>query len=366
MKRLLCIVGKMDVGGAETFLMKLYRHIDRNRFQMDFCVADSQIGYYEPEILDLGGRIFRIIPKTKGIIKSFFSLKKIVKDNNYQYVMRISQHSLSGLELIAAKMGGAKNLIFRSSNTHTCGGKFNQLLHKVALPLTMFVPTLKVAPSTEAAKFMFGKKITNVHIFPNALDTSKFLFNLKTRNRYRNKLNLTNKLVVGHIGRFSKQKNHIFLIKVFKELIKVKKNAILLLVGKGNEKILIKKLVKDYNLENNVIFIEYTSEVQKLLFVMDIFIFPSFYEGMPNTVIEAQSTGLPCLIADTITPEVKIIDKLVKFEALEKEPIIWVRDIIELLNNNKYFNREIASEIIKKKGYDISSVVKDFENIVFK
>lgn len=365
MKRLLCIVGKMDAGGAETFLMKIYRNIDRNKFQMDFCVSDSEEGIYEPEILSLGGKIFHTIPKTKSPIKSFFSLIKIVKDNHYKYVMRISQHSLSGLELLAAKFGGAEKLIFRSSNTNTCGGVLNQILHKITLPLTIFIPNLKIAPSSEAAKFMFGNNIKNVFIFPNALDTNKFLFDMLKRNNLRKKLNLEKKLVFGHIGRFNNQKNHKFLIEIFSKIKKIKKNSVLILIGDGELKEDIKLLVKNYSLSESVLFLGIRKDIPDLLSIMDGFIFPSFYEGMPNTVIEAQTSGLPCLISNTITHEIKIVDNLIEFKSLKENSFEWAKSIIKLIQDTKNYNRKEAFKIIKKKGYDMSEVVKIFENIIF-
>mgnify|MGYP001624405131 CR=1 FL=1 len=156
-KRILCIVGSMNAGGAETFLMKIYRNLDRTKYQMDFCVSIDSPGVYDEEIYSLGGKIVHTSPKSKGFIKSFNSIKNIVKTNKYKYVMRVSQHSLSGLELLAAKLGGARVTIFRSSNTQTGGGKLNRILHSICLPLTMLVPEIKIAPSTEAAEFMFGK-----------------------------------------------------------------------------------------------------------------------------------------------------------------------------------------------------------------
>ncbi len=365
MKRLLCVVGKMDAGGAETFLMKIYRNIDRNKFQMDFCVSDSEVGVYETEILSLGGKIFHTIPKTKSPIKSFFSLKKIVEVNNYKYVMRISQHSLSALELLAAKLGGAEKLIFRSSNTNTCGGRINQILHRLALPLTIFVPNIKMAPSSEAAKFMFGRSMKSAFIFPNALDTEKFLFRKINRDNLRKKMNLENKLVIGHIGRFSNQKNHKFVIECFKEIKKIRKDAVLLLIGDGELRNNIETLIKNYSLSEDILLLGIRKDIPELLSIMDGFLFPSFYEGMPNTVIEAQTSGLPCLISDTITREAKIIDTLIEFKNLEKGSFKWAESMLDLIEKNKIFERKTAIEIMKKKGYEISEVAKTFEKIIF-
>ncbi|MDD4077611.1 MAG: glycosyltransferase, partial [Bacilli bacterium] len=121
-KRLLCIVGSMNAGGAETFLMKVYRVLDKKKYQMDFYVSISDEGFYDKEIISMGGKVLRSIPKTKKLISSFISIKNIVKQQKYDIVLRVSQHSLSTLDLLAAKFGGAKRLIYRSSNSNTGGG----------------------------------------------------------------------------------------------------------------------------------------------------------------------------------------------------------------------------------------------------
>ncbi len=132
MKRMLCIVGGMNAGGAETFLMKVYRALDKTQYQMDFAVAVKEKGFYDDEILSMGGKIFHIIPKTKGFLKNFFDIKRIVKENGYKSVLRTSQHSLSALELLAARLGGAKITIFRSSNSDTTTrNNFDHLFNKI-------------------------------------------------------------------------------------------------------------------------------------------------------------------------------------------------------------------------------------------
>src|SRR5690554_1381472 len=155
-KRLLCIVGEMSAGGAETFLMKVYRALDKTRYQIDFLVFSEEEGFYEKEIKSMGGKVFHSVPKTKGIINFFKTIKEIIKLEGYNYVMRISQHSLSTLDLVAARFGGAKTLIYRSSNSGTGGGRISLVLHLLFKWLPKTVPTVKIAPSTEAAEFVFG------------------------------------------------------------------------------------------------------------------------------------------------------------------------------------------------------------------
>ncbi|HFD2030266.1 TPA: glycosyltransferase family 1 protein [Clostridium perfringens] len=366
MKRILCIVGSMNAGGAETFLMKLYRNIDRTKYQMDFCVAIKEPGIYDNEIKSLGGKILYTTPKSKGAVKSFMSIRKIVSENKYEYVMRVSQHSLSGIELIAAKLGGAKTTIFRSSNTQTGGGFINRLLHKICLPITKFVPDIKIAPSTEAADFMFGKnsiKKRNALILPNALDINLYMYDKKNRAKYREELDLKDKFVIGHVGRLTYQKNHDYLIDIFAEIKSKMNNSVLLIIGKGELRSEIEEKVEKLSLTDSVMFLGVREDIPQLLSAMDVFIFPSFFEGMPNTVIEAQTSGLPCIISDTITKEAAVT-QYVKFLSLNDSVKTWASKVLEFVDASDEKRKLVVQEIISN-GYNIENTVKSFVDIVF-
>lgn len=362
-KRILCIVGGMNAGGAETFLMKLYRKLDKSKYQMDFYVTDSNEGYYDKEILSLGGKIYRSVPKSKNLLKSLKNLANVVKKNNYKYVMRVSQHSLSTLELLVAKLNGADVLIYRSSNSKTGGGKINTLLHYFFKWMSIRIPNIKIAPSTEAAEFMFGKNCIinkNAKILKNGIPLELFQFDEKKRNKIRNEFKIEEKFVIGHVGRFSEQKNHYYLLDVFSEIVKLNNDSVLLLVGNGNLENKIKERVKRLGLENQVVFAGTRSNIPEILMAMDVFIFPSFFEGLPNSVIEAQATGLPCLISDTITSEVKIIDE-VKFMSIKEQPSNWAKEALTMTRNNEIEN--IRNKFIRN-GYDINKIVDDFIDLI--
>lgn len=363
MKTLLCIVASMDTGGAETFLMKIYRTIDREKYQMDFCV-NSDKNYYAKEIEHLGGHIYCIPLKSKHPFKSFVSLKNLVRNKQYSYVIRINEHSLSTLDLIAAYFGGAKNLIMRSANAGS-DGKLNTLLHKMFFLLPQIVPTVKLAPSTKAAIYTFGKrqvKKGNVKILHNGIDTKIFTFDKLIRSQYREELLLNDSFVVGHIGRFSNQKNHRFLITVFNELIKVMPESKLLLIGVGETEDNIREQIRQLGIEDKVLFLGVRTDINNLLMAMDLFLFPSLYEGMPNAIIEAQATGLPCIISDSITKEADITG-LVSFISLNRPYQDWVKQIVYY--SKKETDRKQIISIIENKGYNIQECSKVFCNMVF-
>lgn len=365
-KRLLCIVPSMDTGGAETFLMKIYRKLDKTQFQMDFYVGTKKEGFYDKEILSMGGKIYYGVAKSKGLIKSFVNIRDVVKSEKYDIVLRISQHSLSVIDLLAAKCGGATRLIFRSSNSKTGGNLLSHVLHLLFKWLPKRIPNVKIAPSKVAAEFVFGKRSLDkgeVIILNNAIDLNQFAFKQDIRDRIREELNINDKLVIGHVGRFAKQKNHEFLIDIFAEIVKIQPNSVLLLVGNGDLLPIIKEKVTKLQLNDKVIFTDVRSDVNHILMGMDIFVFPSFFEGMPNTIIEAQATGLPCVISNTITEEVKITN-LVNFMSLNDKAELWAKKTLETVN--KYNNRKQYIEILDKAGYNIDTVIEKFINIIFK
>lgn len=363
-KRLLCIIGNMDAGGAETFLMKVFRAINKDVYVMDFCVSKTTKGFYDEEIIANGGKIHYSPPKTRNFIVSFFSIAKIVKVHGYSHVLRISPHSLGVIDLIAAKFGGAEKVILRSANTKVSGGFFGRLTHGLFKSLSKTLPDLMIAPSTEAALHMFGKTNTNkgkVLILKNGLPIEKFIFDDLSRKEKRNQMNLDSKIVIGHIGRFHYQKNHSFLIDVFLKILLIEPKSVLLLVGDGHLRSEIEARVERLGIKESVCFTGIRSDVRDLLMAMDVFLFPSHYEGMPNTVIEAQATGLPCVVSDSITKEVGLSD-LVFFESLESDAEIWAKKVIMTSKINR--SKEVIS-ILKEKGYDIEDVVNIFLKNVF-
>ena len=360
MKRLLCITASMNAGGAETFLMKVYRRLDRTKYQMDFCVTVPE-NYYAEEILSLGGKIYVVPLKSRNPIGNFMAVRKIVKENGYDHAIRVCENSLAVLDLLAAKAGGAKQLIMRSSNADS-GSNVVRILHKMFFFLPRIVPKVKIAPSILAAEYTFGKGSVDrgeVSLLKNGLDISLFKYSEAARAERRAELGVENNLVVGHVGRFSDQKNHSFLIDVFAEIHKRRPDAVLLLVGKGENQKTVEEKANALGLSDVVRFLGVRSDVPELLAAMDVFVFPSFFEGMPNTVIEAQATGLPCVIADTITPEADITG-LVKYLPLEN-PENWAEAALSSVRAERLDTKQMLVD----HKYDIDSVAQEFTRLVF-
>ncbi|HFC9253831.1 glycosyltransferase family 1 protein [Enterococcus faecium] len=361
MKRMLCIVSSLDIGGAETFMMKIFRSLPKN-YKIDFIVS-TNTGYYEDEVLQLGGKIFRIPLRTKHPIKSFWAIKKIVKSNKYEVVLKMCDTPKGYFDLLAAKLGGAEKLCVRSCNSSSSGNMLINFCNSILRPAFNKIADVKIAPSDLAAIYTFGERAVKsgeVYFLHNAVDLDVFKYSEDERNKIRNEFNIMDCVVIGHIGRFNIQKNHKYLISIFEEIKRKITNVKLLLVGNGELEEEILDLIKEKKIQEDVIFTGIRSDVPSILSAMDVFVFPSLFEGMPNTVIEAQATGLPCVISDTITREVAITD-LITYESIYNIPEKWSNEVERSL---KIGRKDMRKDFISAK-YDIKKIVEEFIHIIF-
>ncbi len=363
MKRLLCILSSMNTGGAETFLMKIYRRLDKSKYQMDFCVNKEE-NYYSEEIEKMGGKIYCIPSKSENVNQFKKQLGNIVYENKYDYVMRITSSAMGFMDLKIAKKAGAKVCVARSSNASDGGGLKARIVHFLGRLLYQKYADVKIAPSDLAGKYTFGKRIYNkggVNILHNAVDLNIFRYNVEGREKIRKEFGIDESIkIIGHVGRFMEQKNHKFLIEVFSKLKKENLDTVLMLVGTGYLENQIREQISALNLEDSIIFTGVRSDIPRILSAMDVFLFPSLYEGMPNTVIEAQACGLPCIISDSITKEADITG-LVKYVSLEHSANFWKDEIIRKLNTPRCDQRKSFEE----HRYDIDSAVNDFIKYIF-
>ena len=360
MKKVLCINCNMNAGGAETFLMKIYRKLDKTKYQMDFCVNVAEKNYYEDEINSLGGKMFRIPTKSENMNGFKKGLVEVVKNGKYDSVLRITSNAMGFLDL---KIAGAKRCCVRSSNSSDGKGIKPWVAHRLGKLLYGKYVDVKFAPSDLAAIYTFGKKAYkkgNTKILHNGVDLNFFKYEEEAPKAVRSEFGIgDNVKIIGHVGRFMEQKNHIFLIDVFNEIHKKDKDTVLMLVGKGELEEKIKAHISELNLDGSVFFAGVRSDIPHLMSAMDVFVMPSFFEGMPNTVIEAQATGLPCVISDTITREANITG-LVKYMPLEK-PEEWAQTALETASTE----REDKRQAFIDNGYDIESTVESFVKLVF-
>lgn len=362
-QRLLCIVSNMDTGGAETFLMKMYRKLDRNRYQMDFVVSGDGRSYYEDEIEQLGGIVYRITRKTKDFVAFRRELAAAVRDDGYPCVLRIGSDALSAIDLWVAKRAGARRLALRSSNASDGKGSLGMFLQKAFRRLLTSVADVKIAPSDLAAAYTFGPKAVSngeVHYLHNALDLNAYTFSPEIRSATRSELGIEpDALVVGHVGRFAPQKNHGFLIEVFAELLKARPDARLVLVGQGELEGEVRGKAEVFGVLDSIVFTGVRPDVPALLSAFDALALPSLYEGMPNVVIEAQAAGLACVVSDTVTRQADVTG-LVEYLPID-DTTAWAN----ALESAATVERLDTRTAMTAAGYDISREAKKFVELVF-
>ncbi|WP_026679376.1 glycosyltransferase family 1 protein [Fictibacillus gelatini] len=354
--RILHVFGRLDRGGAETMIMNLYRNIDRSKIQFDFIIHTNEKCDYNDEIFSLGGKVYSI-PRYTG--KNHFIYKKVWKNffkKHPEYkIIHGHMRSTAAIYLKIAKKNGLIT-IAHSHSTSSGTGLLSIIKNTLQYPIR-YIANYRFSCSEAAGIWLFGKKgcrSENFYILNNAIDTKKFIFNETIRIKKRKEFQIEGKFVIGHIGRFHAAKNHEFLVEIFKMIHDKNKNTVLMLVGDGSNRQVIEKKVQDLGLIDSVIFAGVRSDIPELLQAMDVFVFPSLFEGLPVSVIEAQAAGLPCIISKQITPEVKVSD-LVTSISLREPPEHWAK--IVLSHSEGYDRGNIYSEIVKA-GYDIKHTSK--------
>ncbi len=354
-------------GGQESFIMNIFRNINKNTIHMDFytpyyCDNES----YKKEIEHAGSKIYTgsgRFTDNNGNKKDFTSgLKEFLKTHKYE-IIHIHSGSIFSLFFGAkiAKKSGAKDVIIHSH----CGG-FNNFKYRLIKTYTgMFMKKYVdyyFACSHLAAEWKFPKRIIKNKeyiLINNGINTKKMFYNPVVRDEYRHKLDIKNKLVFIHVGRFSIQKNHEFLIDIFNEIHKSNKKTILLLVGGGEKVDEIKEKVESLKLNNSVKFLGIRSDINELLNASDAFILPSLFEGLPVVGVEAQATGLPVFTSTEVTRELPIED-LSYYYSLDDKPSSWAKKILK--ETSSYKRRNTTEEMIDKK-YDIRDSAKELQEL---
>lgn len=353
------IMGKWVGGGVEAVVMNYYRHIDRDKIQFDFICDDDSTRIPTEEIEKLGGKVI-LIPPYQKVFKYHKTLKKVLQEGQYK-IVHSHINALSVFSLWAAKSAGVPVRIAHSHSTSNKKEWKKTLLKNILRPFSKVFATNYFCCSELAGRWLFGDKAYDdgkVYLLNNAIDVDKFRYDEKIRREKRKELNIKdNQLVIGHIGRFVQQKNHEFLIDIFNEIYKQDKNAILLLIGEGPLKEEIQNKVNELGLDKNVKFLGQRSDANELYQAMDLFLFPSLYEGLGMVLIEAQCAGNLCF-ASTEVPSVAKLTNNLNFISLSRSPENWATDI---LNKIEQYDRRSNKSEIKKANYDIKEEVRKLE-----
>lgn len=354
--RILHIIRQMNQGGAENFIMNLYRNIDKNKVQFDFLVYKK--GVFDDEIKQLGGNIFYSKYITEiGQYRYCKELLKFFKEHTEYKVVHSHLDQVSGIILEVAKKAGIKERISHSHNTKNRNGILGKIYKKYLQSKINKNATQYFACGEDAAKWLFKEKASQATIIPNGIDLDRFKYNEETRNRIRKELNIEkDTFVCGHIGRFSEQKNHEFLIKIYKEYQKTNTNSKLILVGDGKLREKIEEEVKKEKIEENVMFLGNRKDSENLYQAFDLLLFPSLFEGMSLVTLEAQAEGLPILCSDTIDKNTNITNTI-EFMSLQEDARNWAKKIQEMPKTRNLQN----NKILEKTDYNVKNLAKKME-----
>ena len=345
MIRVLQCVNNMHRAGLETMLMNYYRSIDRSRIQFDFLTHRPFRSEYDDEIESLGGRVYyapRLYPQNYPAYFSY--MKKFFAEHPEYRIVHSHIDTMSYLPLLAAKKAGVPVRIAHSHNT--------SIDRDLKYPLKLFfksrlhtVLTHRLSCGEDAGRFLFGD--ANFTVIPNAVDASVFAFDESVRARKRRELSLTDEFVVGHIGRMSYQKNHRFLLDAFKSLLRLRNDAVLMLIGNGEYEAELRTAAIDMGISERVRFLGSRSDVAELYQAMDFFVLPSLFEGIPVVGVEAQFAGLPCLFSDAVPREVAFTDGC-RFIPLGAGADAWAEGIAVASARNR-------SPDVSDSAYDIKN-----------
>ena len=322
-------IASLHFGGSQAFVMNIYRNIDRNKVQFDFIVTpEEKEGFYD-EITNLGGMIFTC-PRFKGA--NHIQYNKWWDDFFYEHpeykVIHGHVRSTASIYLKIAKKHGLVTIAHSHSTSN--GNGISAIVKRIMqLPIRKQADFL-FACSDKAGKWLFGEKaITqqNYYMIPNGVDLKRFEFDVNKRNQMRMTLGIKeDMMILGHIGRLSTPKNHKFLLDVFNQYHKINSNSKLLLVGDGELFESIKQHINQLDISDAVIMTGSKQNTEDYYQIMDIFLFPSLWEGLPVSVVEAQANGLQCIISDVITRDVDLT-ALIQYLPLDEK--LWLDAIIE-------------------------------------
>lgn len=357
--RILQIIGAMNRGGAETFLMNVLREIDSSKFELLFLCYGDKTFDYEDEIYALGGKIIRT-PDVKevGVVDHIIRIRRIILENDID-ILHAHTYFNSMFSLIAARLAGVRVRITHSHNTKSeeHPSSIKKAYFIISRAVVNGLSTVRLACGKEAGRALFSTNSKFTVIY-NGIDLARFAYDNKKRLSIRKDLGIKSSTkVILHVGRFEEQKNHTFLIEVFKEYRAVEPNSKLLLVGRGVLSERIKQKVERLGLQDAVLFLGVRPDTDRLYCAADVFVFPSLFEGLPVVLIEAQANGLPILASNTIDKAVGVSTRAIEFMSLEQTAQEWAQKVYQV---DTVRNKD---GIVQGGQYDIRNVVEMLQEL---
>ena len=354
-------------GGVASFIVNVLKNFDTpNDFNIDIVVSEKITDFYDKILSELNVNIIYLNGNEREnplfrTVKSSKKFKQIVMKKNYD-VIHFNLCNAVGIYYgkIAKKYCGGK-LIVHSHNSMV-GSRTKLIINNIFKNLLSKVPDKRFACSNYAARLLFDDRHMNdVEIINNGIDLEKFRYSSKDRAETRKELNIDDEILICHVGRYIRQKNHKYLLDIFSAIKKIYPSKVkLLLIGEGDLEEEIDKYAAELGIDKDIIKVKNTSKVSSYLSASDFFLLPSLFEGLPIVGVEAQANGLPCLFSDTITKQLKLTDP-VQFLNIKQQPYVWYSAFTEMIKDK--YDREDLYNSVRAKGFDITDVSRKIQKV---
>ena len=363
---------KWQPGGIQAVQVNLLQHMDLDRFHVDVVISEDDTTLFDEKLRKLGvNKIVtldnRYSDPGSRVLANIFAFARLIKQNHYDVVHLNVCH---GVELLYCFWAWFYRVPVRivhcRNNDIGAGGRsrnFKILCHNVCKRLFKNCATHKLANSDLAARWLYTAgdlQKGRVSILRNGIDARRYSFDPQIRDQMRRELNVEQKFVVGHVGHFNYQKNHEFLLSIFKEFLMIHPGSVLLLVGAGDNQKNIEVLAREYGIADQVIFYGVTNDIPKIMMAMDAFVFPSRFEGFGNVLMEAQACGLRCFASDSVIPKSVQITENVTWINLDDSPEVWAEKIHAVSFDCE--RRSYVDSVIDA-GFDVSNMAQALEKI---
>lgn len=353
-KKILHLSLTKSIGGIASFQMNLFNNTDSNAIEFEFVTTypdSALIPFFKKNNVKI-----HYLPPQKTVLPYCLSLYRLLKKGKYDAVHIHKNSCANPMAFVICRIAGVKRIIAHSHNTASVGGRAADIFHFLFRPLVRKISNIKLACSREAAVWLYGEKYfksnDTIRIIKNGIDTDLFSYNEKVRNEVRTEFCWNNKLVFGHTGNFIPQKNHYFMVDIISEAIKSEKNTIILFLGRGDAMESVREYAIKKGVSEHIEFMGSRTDVSRFYQAMDLFLFPSFHEGLPIAGVEAQTADLPCLFSDAVTSEIMITDRAVSMP-LGLGAAEWAKKALSLA---KTYGRKNVSDKIIASGYDAADM----------
>lgn len=355
MKYILQIAAHLTIGGAEKVSRDIGLYANPDEYETHYIIFDEDIGDYGREVEAKGCKIFKFREPSENYVEFFKALKDLMAKYRYTVVHAHTMFSIGWVMLVAKQM----KIPVRVSHAHSAlmdgNGLIKSVYESVMRMLILSCSTDLVACGEKAGKRLYGEKAYKKrgNLILNGIDTDTFAFSEKKREEIRNVYNLNNSFVLGHTGRLVDVKNQVFIIKLMPRILEHRPDAVLMLIGDGDDRKMLENTAKELGIQDKVIFVGNTINVQDYLSAMDVFVFPSLYEGLPLSILEVQANGLPCVISDAVPPDVYLTD-LIHPLSLNDSSDKWIETILNVTRTNA----ENYPLQLKNAGFDTHTAMK--------